>query len=221
MSGTGTVLSGPVPAFSKTIRGYRAVALRVGDTLERIAQRELGDASQWYDIATLNALAPPWITDDPAQAVPGKVLLTAQDTLLVPTSAPVPTGVADAPDVFGTDCLLSNGQLTATGTGDVATVSGPDNLKQALELALGTRPGELVYHAAYGNRAYLLLGRGGTPQADQLAASWISATIRADSRVSGTANVVASTVGDVLSYSGVAIAINAKRLPIGLPGTGT
>jgi phage baseplate assembly protein W len=217
---SGSVLSGPVPPFQKTIRGYRAVAILVGDTLERIAERELGDAAQWYDLATLNALAPPWVTDDPAKAIPGKVLLAAQDTLLVPTSAPVATGVADAPDVFGTDCLLVAGQITGSPIGDVLTVSGPDNLKQALELRLGTRPRELVYHPDYGNRAYLLVGRGNTPLNEQLAASWVAASIRADPRVSSASDVKATTTGDVLAATGIAIAINGKRLPIGLPGTG-
>ena len=96
----GMVLSGPAPSFSKTLTGYRQVGILVGDTPERIAQRELGSAARWYDIINLNGLAPPWITDDPSQAIPGKVLLSAQDTLLVPSTAPVPSGVADTPDVF-------------------------------------------------------------------------------------------------------------------------
>ena len=218
---SGSLLTGPAPSFTKTVTGYRKVQVLTGDTLERIAERELGDAAQWYDLAWLNNLSPPWITDDPTQAVAGSVLLSAQDTILVPSNAPPASGVAEAPNVFGRDCLLIQGQLSPDLNGDIAVVSDTANLDQALSMRLGTRPRELVYHPDYGNKAYLLLGRGGTPLADRLAAAWVGACLKADPRVSAVHNVVAQTTGDVLSVKALVTAVNGKRLPIGLPGTGT
>lgn len=212
---SGSTLTGPVPSLTQQIHGYRKAPIRTGDTLERIAQRELGNANQWYVLASLNKLRPPWITDDPALAVAGLVLLSAQDTILIPSTAPPSTGVAETPNVFGRDCLLVNGQLAGDAGGDVVVVADVDNLKQALELRLGARIGDLVYHPTYGNRAWYLLGKGSTPVADQLAASWIAAACRADPRVSA-ASFTASTQGDVLAATGTATAVDGKRLPVGL-----
>jgi phage baseplate assembly protein W len=218
MSDTASILTGPLPTFSKTIRGYRAVPTLFGDTLERIAMRELGDAAQWYDLAQLNRLVPPYIVTDPGLVGPG-LIFGGRDTILVPSTAPAATGVAQAPSVFGTDCLLVGGQLQPNGAGDYAVVSEGANLQQALMMRLGTHPGDLVYHPKYGCRAYTLLGRGGTPMADQLAAAFVAAAIQADPRIAQARNTVASTVGDVLSASSLAVAVNGKRLPVGV-GTG-
>jgi phage baseplate assembly protein W len=214
-----TTLTGPVPSFTQQITGYRKALIRTGDTLERIAQRELGDAAEWYVLASLNKLQPPWITDDPARAIPGRVLLSAQDSILIPSTAPPSTGVAETPNVFGRDCLLVAGQIAGGADGDILVVADIDNLKQALELRLGARIGDLVYHPTYGNRAWYLLGKGSTPVADQLAASWIAAACKADPRISA-ASFTATTTGDVLAATGTATAVDGKRLPIGLPGAG-
>lgn len=215
---SGSVLSGPTPSFTKTVTGYRSAQTLMGDTLERIAQREMGDATRWHDLANLNGLAPPWISDSPISVDVGTVLLAGQDTVLIPSTAPIASGVSETPNVYGRDCLLLNGKISPSISGDVAVVAGVANLKQALEMRLGTHQGELVYHPSYGCRAYKLLGQGGTPLADQLAASWVAAAIRADPRVSSTSNVNASTSGDILAASGEAISIAGQRLPLGLSG---
>jgi phage baseplate assembly protein W len=214
MSGS-TILTGPIPSFTKRLTGYRAVDILVGDTLQRIAMRELGDAAQWYDLVNLNALKPPYIVDDPALLGPG-LKLSGQDTLLVPSVAPPATGVALAPSVFGTDCFLQGRQLIADSSGDIATVAESSNLKQALEMALGTHPGDLVYHPQYGCQAYTLLGRGATPVVNQLAAAFVAKTINSDPRISRAQDTTATTVGDVLACSSTAVAVNGKRVPVGL-----
>lgn len=214
---SGSLLTGTIPSFSKSIRGYRSVATQVGDTLERVAMRELGDASQWYDLAALNALVPPYLVDDAALVGPG-VKLTGQDTLLVPSTAPSATGVAQAPSVFGTDCLLQKGQLLAGPAGDFAVISEAANLTQALTMRLGTHPGDLVYYPDFGCKAYTLLGRGGTPVVDQLAASFVGAAVSGDPRIARAENTTATTTGDVLACSSTAVAVNGKRLPVGVGG---
>jgi phage baseplate assembly protein W len=216
----GMVLSGPAPAFTKSLTGYRRVQILTGDTPERIAQRELGDAARWYDVINLNGLAPPWIVDDPALAVPGKVLLSAQDTLLVPSPAPTPSGVAETPEPFGKDLLLQNGQITESPSGDIQTVSGSANLVQAVHMRIGTRLAELVWHPTYGCRVWELLGRSNTPLNQQLAAAWVASSVRSDPRIAKVSNITASILGDAIPVTGTAVAIDGKRLPIGTPGAG-
>lgn len=211
---SGSLLTGPIPTFTKKLTGYRLVDILVGDSPQRIAMRELGDAASWYDIVNLNGLKPPYIVDDPALVGPG-LKLSGQDTLLVPSVAPPATGVAQA-SVFGTDASLTAGQLTADAGGDFATVTDTANLKQALEMRLATHPGDLVYHPLYGCQAYTLLGRGGTPVSDQLAAAFVAAAVNADPRVARTENSIATTTGDRLSASATAVAVNGKRLPVGV-----
>jgi phage baseplate assembly protein W len=57
------------------------------------------------------------------------------------------------PDPYGTDLLLdqATGDLIVTPAGGYATVTGPDNVVQALQLRLRTYPGELTMHPEYGN----------------------------------------------------------------------
>lgn len=56
------------------------------------------------------------------------------------------------PDIYGTDIAQTASQdWQVTSTSDVATVSGPDNLQQALERRANTRVGALFYAPDYGN----------------------------------------------------------------------
>jgi phage baseplate assembly protein W len=212
---SGSVLSGPIPSFTKRITGYRAVDILVGDTLQRIAMRELGDAAQWYDLVGLNGLKPPYIVDDIALRGPG-LKLSGQDLLLVPSVAPQATGITQGPSVFGTDCLLLHRQIGPDAAGDIATVSDSSNLKQALEMRLGTHPGDFVYHKDYGCRAYTLLGRGATPVVNALAAAFVASAVNADPRIARAEDTTATTLGDVLSCTSIAVAVNGKRVPVGL-----
>lgn len=43
-----------------------------GTTLFRVAEKELGDATQWYRIAELNGITDPWITDVTELLIPAK-----------------------------------------------------------------------------------------------------------------------------------------------------
>lgn len=61
-------------------------------------------------------------------------------------------------DIYGTDLAqTSNQDWQTTATADVATVSGPANLVQALQRRTSTRVGALFYAPTYGNGIYDLL----------------------------------------------------------------
>lgn len=215
------------PSFTKTLTGYRKVETNRGDTLQMVAARELGDASQWAALATLNNLSAPYITDDPTQATAGVVL--SGTLLIVPAPPPVPSAVSDPNVVFGTDVALQgtgsgaawNGLLTADETGDFATLSGVDNLSQALRNVIITEPGDLLFHLPYGCKVYSLLGAGNSPITGQLAASFVSQALQADPRISSVADATATITLDEQSVSATAITTAGKYLPVGiaqLPG---
>jgi len=202
-------------SFVKTVTTVRRAETRVGDTLQVVALREMGDASRWYDLAALNGLLPPYLTDDPAQAG-SRVLLTGS-AILVPSGAPPVSGVADPTGVFGIDVALAAGLMTVDVNGDLSTVAGVSNLKSALEHRLETQPGELLFHADYGCRVHALLGGKSAPAVDQLAAAMVDSAVRSDPRVARTTGTTATIGGDKLQVASTAITIDDKIINISLP----
>lgn len=56
---------------------WRSATVKYGDTLQRLALRELGSAERWPDIALLNGLIPPYCAElaDNGVAAYGETLL--------------------------------------------------------------------------------------------------------------------------------------------------
>lgn len=197
--------------FSALVSGYRKASTNRDDTLQDVALRELGNAAQWYALANLNDLIPPYITDD--LSLVGPRVLFAGSPIKIPTSAPPRTGTTDDADIFGTDVALVNGRLSSDGSNGIAVVRGIANLKQALTNCLVTHPGELRYHPAYGCLVYRLLGKGGTQTINQLGASFVARALRADPRVF-SASATASISGDQIDISAVAVTEDGRRVPV-------
>lgn len=179
--------------FNKPLYGYRFAETRRGDSLQLIAAREMGDATQWQTLIDYNGLVPPYITDDPAQAVPG-VILTGT-LILVPAPVPSATATTDPNAVFGTDIKLNKGQL-ATANGDLDIVSGRDNLKQALGNRIKTERGDLLMHQDYGSLHPRLIGAVNGPTSGLLAAQYVKAAVQADPRVQSVIAATATVSGD-------------------------
>lgn len=198
--------------FTKSLLGYRVIATRAGgDSLQQVAARELGDAARWVDLAALNNLVPPYLTTDLAGVAPG--VLFCGEQLKVPSAAPgQSSGVSVGNEVLGTDLVLVNGAFTPTASGDLATVSGGDNLTQAISHRLATHMGELVFYPTYGCEIFTLLGEAATPSNAQLAAAFADRAILGDSRVARTQDLQASLVGDQVSVSGTAISVDGKTV---------
>ncbi|PWC44270.1 hypothetical protein [Azospirillum sp. TSO22-1] len=201
-------------SFTKALNGYRRVATRVGDSLQAIAAREMGDAARWPDLAQINNLMPPYITDDPALA--GSQVLLSGAPIMLPTAAPPSTGVADAHSMFGCDIALTNGRIEVTDGGDLRLTEGVANLNQALRHALATDPGDLLFHQGYGCPARTLIGRPGGEVNNQLAAMFVARTLRADPRVARVENPTADIQGDGIAVTATAVTVDGQHLPVGM-----
>jgi phage baseplate assembly protein W len=194
--------------FTRTARGWRFVQTRVGDTLQAIALRTMGDAARWPELVWLNGLVPPYLTDDPAGGSAGVIAAGGTLKVLAPaasgvaTTAPADNAANDA-QVFGAGFRLTNGQLTASG-GAFSLVAGRDNLRQALQIRLGTALGELIFHPRYGCDARRLIGAVNGPTKRLFGAAAVRRALAADSRIRRVASSTAAAVGDAVVISAVA-----------------
>lgn len=148
-------------------KGSRPIAVKRGDTLPKIAARELGDATRWESIALLNNLRYPYFSEsgEPGTLKPG-------ETLWVPTqseqgsNSPTQTSSLSPEDrLYGRDLLVrqEGGTFSVVfENGDLVTVSGRNNLSQAITLATTIEEGQLLEDGSYGLRR----PRGKLTQAD-------------------------------------------------------
>lgn len=183
--------------FDKPLVGYRFADTLVGDTLQAIALRELGDASRWPELISYNQLVPPFIVDDPALGGPGVLVTGAQILVPAPARAAVDT---DPSLVYGSDVQLDRyGGITLDASGDFGAVAGQDNFKQALAIRLDTEPGDLMFHPTYGCDARRLIGAANGPTKGMLAARATRSSLAQDPRVDRVSSAVATTSADVIS----------------------
>lgn len=98
---------------------------------------------------------------------------------------------------LGTDLALQHGRtmrsalrLVSAG-GDLATVSGWENLEQAIWLRLGLPQGDLAHlgHPAFGSRLHLLIGRLVTPETIALARAYVREALRREPRIAGVSGL--------------------------------
>lgn len=192
----------------------RRVETRRSDTLQKIAARELGNATRWYELVAINRLLPPYLTDDPVEAGE-RVLLTGSGLLVPDEGAPVQASrAADPATTYGMDVALSDGLLMETEDGDFAVATGYDNLVQALKHRLDTDIGELVFHRDYGCGVRRLLGHGGTTATGRLAQALVRRAVASDPRVADARGVTATISGDVLTVTGTAVAVDGSTIPL-------
>lgn len=196
---------------SRPLSGFRFVKIMQGDTLQRIAARELGDTSQWASLVSINSLAYPYISSTTTTSAG---VANYGDTIKVPAATIKVSVNVDPITILGTDIYLDgSGFLTSDGS-DYGTVSGPANYVQAIENALDTSPGELIFHLTYGCSVRRLLGKGSGPTIGALAAGYVGSTIKADKRTVSVPSCVAAVVGDSITVIAKAITVEGSPVPV-------
>ena len=191
--------------------GYKVVQTLHGDTLQRVALRELGDAAKWPDIAYMNGLAPPYLTDDPA-AANARVFLTGA-RILVPVAAPVALSDVSPDDPFDADVWLNRGALVAVN-GDFALVDGVDNLQQALSNVVVTEPGELLFHPRYGCGLRQFLGASNSRANGLIAGGLVKRALLGDSRVASVRDATVEISGVTQRIEATAVAVDGSTVGV-------
>lgn len=199
--------------FDRPLLGYRLVDTLYGDTLQKIAARELGNADRWPDLANINNLLPPYITDD--AAIASDRILLSGSTLIVPAQSKLSeaSDSTDPDEIYQLDMGLPDGDLDADENGDFLVYNGRDNLKQALEHRVDVERGELMWHPEYGSLHHALIGTVNGPTASSLAAKYISATLKADPRVQDVVST-ATVSGDQINVLSDVVPIVGRSMKI-------
>ena len=176
-----------------------SVPVLVGDTLEIIASRVLGDASRWRELADINGLGWPYLDFSGADGRPGPwtvrpgiKVLGALDVLRTPL--PIYGGIPPR-DPIGTD-VPSSGELRQL-------VGGSANLANALMRRLRTPRGYLPHHPNYGSDLHKYLGKALNISVVLAVRTEIARCLRQDPRVLGITKITADVRGDAIIYDSV------------------
>lgn len=193
---------------------YRLAETARGDTLQRVAAREMGDANRWPELVWLNNLVSPYLTDDEAQA--GDTVLLTGSLIRIPAPKGMFTDPDDRGQVYERDCQLVKRRLLDDGNGDFAVVSGSVNLKQQLTHRVVTPRGQATRHPDYGCLIWELQGKANGPLGGMLGAQYVKSALQADYRVAEVSGATAEISGDVTRVTATAEAIAGGKVDITL-----
>ncbi|AIW03314.1 tail lysozyme [Bacillus phage Mater] len=185
--------------------------VKEGDTLQGIAQQELGDMTAWTAIAQFNNLRYPYIVDTVEEKMENpEHLVTIGDTLLVKITDDIQSNLIeqlkrsteyDQEELYalalGKDLdilpkarsMLNPSrdsdifEVKGDSKGRLKTIRGIENLKQSLYIRLITPKGSYVGHPNYGSNLHKYLGMKNTEENAALIDLEIERTLRTDSRV--------------------------------------
>lgn len=199
--------------FERELPSFRLVQTNFGDNLQAVAARELGDANRWPELVWLNKLVAPYITDDQARVAAG-VLLSGAFIKVPAPGGWQGTDASERGQVYERDCQLLAKRLQTTAGGDLAVLTGAENLRQQLGHRVATPRGQLVRHPEYGCMVYRLVGKVNGPTAARLGADYVKSTLLADYRVRSVDSVQADVSGDVVNIQAKAVAIEGGVVDI-------
>lgn len=203
--------------FSRPVPPYRLVTIDYGQTIQRVAAIELGDANRWPELVWLNNLVWPYITDDPERVAEG--VLLSGSFIKIPAPAGIPTtDQQPIGQVFERDCLITDGLLSDDGSGDFQVVTGSKNLVQQLENRLKTPKGQAIRHPDYGCMLYRLIGRVNAPTLNVLASQYAQATLLSDYRVSSLRSVSSAVDKDKIKITATAVTIAGGAVDVATTG---
>lgn len=177
------------------MRAYQtrsSVAIQVGDSLQALAARHLGDVNLWVDLATFNGLAWPYFDfSGPGYtagvpSVGGRVLGQG-DVLLIP-------GPQEDPGILASDPIGSD----VRPDGFRGLFSGLDNLREALLRRLRTPMGYLPHHPEYGSHLWDYVGRAVDASLLLKLRLEVAETLRQDPRIRKVNHVAVYMDGDAI-----------------------
>jgi len=198
--------------------GWKTAVTHHNDTLQKIALRELQDASRWPEIVALNGIRPPYLTGDHTNpgVLTGAVLLYGS---LIKVPSPIANRSAGVTPLqaFGADVGLPGGLITPDASGGISLASGISNLKQSLERRLSESIGCLQFHPKYGNAAHRLKGRKQDGNINLLILRYCQETLLADPRVKSTKDGTATiSAGDTVLIAITALCDDGTSLRLQL-----
>ncbi len=185
------------------------------DTIFSLSQRLLGNRSRWKLLTLLNDLKPPYITTSGAvqTLAPGDFILYPVNDgsgLTIENLNPnnldedqsgenLDTAVEQA---YGRDIRLSSDNFNRTDIviaagGDIASIKGIPNVKQATRLKFSTEQGTLTVHPRYGSS--FPIGSKMTAMSFNLFRLNAYATLVSDPRITSVRRMEIVARGDILS----------------------
>ncbi|MCK7579784.1 MAG: hypothetical protein MZV65_31585 [Chromatiales bacterium] len=186
----------------------KQIQIRVGDSLQDLAARELGDSQRWRELAELNALRPPYLVAslNEADRLPRTVIWG--DWVSVPALA-VAASAAIGDDALGADAQVVDGDLVVTASGDLTVIEGVPNFVQALRHRVMTPYGSFWPHPDYGCEIHALLGLGNGPTMSVLGAGLVRRALLREPRAADVA-AMGAVDGDQLRLRVEAQPVNVK-----------
>jgi LysM repeat protein len=191
--------------------GLNIYTVKGDDTLQRIAQNELGDVDLWPYIASVNS-----DINDNDDLTPG-------EEIFIPIQIELSEGINKEQfilteditrDPYGSDIRIDgDGNLVVRESNDFALISGIENVEQAVDLRLNTAVGSMIKQTAYGIIAQA--GFAGTTMAIRYLKLAIRATLIQDPRIETVNNMIVSLGSDVLNISmNIGIVGAEQSLPV-------
>ena len=175
-------------------------------------------------VTTASAILPATGGSPSRVDVPVRSLVSGVQATIDPHMLTAIDPASTAPIVAATITAVDNAQplIGLDGTGDLATTSGIDNLRQAIGHRLATRKGELPYFPTYGNDAFDALGIRNRFVAEALIEAAVIACAAEDDRVAAVQGGGISRTADTVSLSidllprGLDYSLTLKDLQISL-----
>lgn len=196
-------------SLNVVVESFTPVVATSSTTFESLALEYMGDAKFAAVIAQFNDLP------DVAGISPGMVLQVPVSVGIYPTrTADNQVYSYDPADIYGVDMALdADGNLLWGDGGDIKTVSGSENLRQAIVSRLSETLGARTRQTAYGINAAIGSPNQNVAPAVFLASSIID-TVKQDPRVSDVTNLQLSGNEDKVYYTFDIIGIGGDNIPV-------